>query len=39
MNYLPNNNLNFIYFTTSTKQVMQLILIMLVGTNVCVLMV
>jgi len=28
--------LNFIYFTTITKQVIQLILIMLVGTDVCV---
>ena len=31
--------LNFIYFTTITKQVIQLILIMLVGTDVCVRMV
>ena len=31
--------LNFIYFTTITKQVIQLILIMLVGTDVCVWMV
>jgi len=31
--------LNFIYFTTITKQVLQLVLIMLVGTNVCVWMV
>ena len=29
-------SLNFIYFTTITKQVIQLILIMLVGTVVCV---
>jgi len=29
-------NLNFIYFTTITKQVLQLILIMLVGTDVCI---
>jgi len=28
--------LNFIYFTTITKRVIQLILIMLVGTDVCV---
>ena len=27
--------LNFIYFTTITRQVIQLILIMLVGTDVC----
>ena len=27
---------NFIYFTTITKQVIQLVLIMLVGTDVCV---
>jgi len=32
-------SLNFIYFTTITKQVIQLILIMLVGTDVCVRMV
>ena len=32
-------SLNFIYFTTITKQVKQLILIMLVGTDVCVRMV
>jgi len=31
--------LNFIYFTTITKQVIQLILIMLFGTDVCVWMV
>ena len=31
--------LNFIYFTTITKQVIQIILIMLVGTDVCVRMV
>ena len=31
----PFNVLNFIYFTTITKQVIQLILIMLVGTDVC----
>jgi len=31
--------LNFIYFTTITKQVIQLILIMLVGTDVCIRMV
>jgi len=31
--------LNFIYFTTITKQVLQLILIMLIGTDVCVRMV
>ena len=31
--------LNLIYFTTITKQVIQLILIMLVGTDVCVRMV
>ena len=31
--------LNFIYFTTITKQVIQLVLIMLVGTDVCVRMV
>ena len=30
------NILNFIYFTTITKQVIQLILIMPVGTDVCV---
>ena len=30
------NFLNFIYFKTITKQVIQLILIMLVGTDVCV---
>jgi len=29
-------SLNFIYFTTITEQVIQLILIMLVGTDVCV---
>ena len=29
-------SLNFIYFTTITKQVKQFILIMLVGTDVCV---
>jgi len=29
-------SLNFIYFTMITKQVIQLILIMLVGTDVCV---
>jgi len=29
-------SLNFIYFTTITKQVIQLILSMLVGTDVCV---
>jgi len=29
-------SLNSIYFTTITKQVIQLILIMLVGTDVCV---
>ena len=28
-------SLKFIYFTTITKQVLQLILIMLVGTDVC----
>ena len=32
-------SLNFIYFTTITKQVIQLILIMLVGTDVCVRMI
>ena len=32
-------SLNFIYFTTITKRVIQLILIMLVGTDVCVRMV
>ena len=32
-------NLNYIYFTTITKQCIQLILIMLVGTDVCVRMV
>jgi len=32
-------SLNFIYFTMITKQVIQLILIMLVGHNVCVQMV
>ena len=31
--------LNFIYFTTITKQVIQVILIMLIGTDVCVLVV
>ena len=31
--------LNFIYFTTITKQIIQLVLIMLVGTDVCVLVV
>ena len=31
--------LNFIYFTTITKQVLQLILIMLIGTDVCIRMV
>jgi len=31
------NILNFIYFTKLTKQVVQLILIMLVGTDVCLL--
>jgi len=35
LNYI----LNFIYLTMITKQVIQLILIMLVGTDVCVLMV
>jgi len=30
------SNSNFIYFTTHLKQVIQLILIMLVGTDVCV---
>jgi len=34
-----NVSLNFIYFTTITKQVIQLTLIMLVGTDVCVQMV
>jgi len=34
-----NNISNFIYFTTITKQVIQLILIMLVGTDFCVRMV
>jgi len=32
-------SLNFIYFTMITKQVIQLMLIMLVGTDVCVRMV
>ena len=32
-------SLNFIYFTTITKQVIQLLFIMLVGTDVCVRMV
>ena len=31
-----NNKLNFIYFTTVMKEVIQLKLIMLVGTDVCV---
>ena len=30
-----SKSLNFIYFTTITKQVIQLVLIMLVGTDVC----
>jgi len=34
-----SKSLNFIYFTTITKQVIQLVLIMLVGTDVCVRMV
>ena len=37
--YFYESSLNFIYFTTITKQVIQLILIMLVGTDVCVRMV
>jgi len=32
-------SLMFIYFTTITKQVIQLVLIMLVGTDICVRMV
>ena len=36
---LLHYSFNFIYFTTNTKQVIQIILIMLVGTNVCVRMV
>ena len=34
-----SKSLNFIYFTTITKQVIQLVLIVLVGTDVCVRMV
>ena len=37
--FLDRAPLNVIYFTTITKQVIQLILIMLVGTDVCVRMV
>jgi len=36
---INKRSLNVIYFTTITKQVMQLILSMLVGTDVCVRMV
>ena len=36
---INKRSLNGIYFTTITKQVMQLILSMLVGTDVCVRMV
>jgi len=36
---INKRSLNFIYFTTITKQVIQLLLIMLVGTDVCVRMV
>ena len=38
-NKVALKSLNFIYFTTITKQVIQLILIKLVGTDVCVRMV
>ena len=37
--YKAFKTLNFIYFTTITKQVIQLLLIILVGTDVCVRMV
>ena len=37
--FIKFKSLNFIYFTTITKQVIQLLLIMLVGTDVCVRMV